>query len=162
MNDEAKEEVQAYARNPSNAPKRQSGIEDGIPGPGRGKKTDYNINRFNGDSAEYLTARIARDRPDILERMKSGEYTSVRRAALDAGIVKPRISAHTNPLCRYSFNKYSELTIDTVWMYCRLMVIRCQRNHNSYSAPGGGPMHFTISITKSSSSNGFSKKRTFF
>ncbi len=42
--------------------------------------------------ADYLTARIARDRPDILERMKAGEYTSVRQAALDAGIVKPRLS----------------------------------------------------------------------
>jgi hypothetical protein len=37
----------------------------------------------------YLTARIARDRPDILERMKAGEFRSVRQAALEAGIVKP-------------------------------------------------------------------------
>ena len=29
-------------------------------------------------NADYLTARIARDRPDILERMKAGEYPSVR------------------------------------------------------------------------------------
>jgi hypothetical protein len=39
--------------------------------------------------ADYLTARIARDRPDILERMKAGEFPSVRAAALEAGIVKP-------------------------------------------------------------------------
>ncbi len=45
-----------------------------------------------GTSANYLTARIARDRPDILERMQAGEYPSVRAAALDAGIVRPRIS----------------------------------------------------------------------
>ncbi len=33
--------------------------------------------------ATYLTARIARDHhPDILERMKAGEYQSVRAAAL--------------------------------------------------------------------------------
>lgn len=40
--------------------------------------------------AEYLTARIARDRPDILERMKSGEFRSVRAAAIEAGITKPK------------------------------------------------------------------------
>lgn len=31
-----------------------------------------------GNSADYLTARIARDRPDILEDMKEGKYRSVR------------------------------------------------------------------------------------
>jgi hypothetical protein len=31
--------------------------------------------------ADYLTRRIARDHPDIFERMKSGEYQSVRAAA---------------------------------------------------------------------------------
>lgn len=40
--------------------------------------------------SEYLAARIARDRPDILEKMREGEYPSVRAAAVDAGIVKPR------------------------------------------------------------------------
>ena len=40
------------------------------------------------NNAEYLTARIARDRPDILEEMKAGKYRSVRAAAIDAGIVK--------------------------------------------------------------------------
>jgi hypothetical protein len=34
------------------------------------------------------TARIARDRPDILGRMKAGEYSSVRQAAIDAGIIR--------------------------------------------------------------------------
>ena len=36
--------------------------------------------------ADYLTARIARDRPDIWERMKNGEFTSVPAAAREAGI----------------------------------------------------------------------------
>jgi hypothetical protein len=31
---------------------------------------------------------MARDRPDILERMKAGEFTSVREAAREAGIIK--------------------------------------------------------------------------
>ena len=33
------------------------------------------------ESADYLTARIARDHPDILDRMKQGEFPSVRAAA---------------------------------------------------------------------------------
>jgi hypothetical protein len=33
-----------------------------------------------GTRAAYLTARLARDRPDIVEQMKAGKYTSVRAA----------------------------------------------------------------------------------
>ena len=40
-----------------------------------------------GNSTDYLVARIARDRPDILARMKLGEYDSARKAARDAGII---------------------------------------------------------------------------
>lgn len=40
-----------------------------------------------GNNAAYLTARIKRDRPDILEDMKQGKYKSVRKAAIDAGII---------------------------------------------------------------------------
>jgi len=43
-----------------------------------------------GNSADYLTARIARKYPDILERMKAGEFPSVRQAAIEAGIVRVR------------------------------------------------------------------------
>jgi hypothetical protein len=51
-------------------------------GPGRGKKkvnavgaakSVSSASSANGTNNEYLTARIARDRPDILERMKAGE-----------------------------------------------------------------------------------------
>jgi len=38
-----------------------------------------------GNDATYLTARIARDRPDILDRMKEGRYPSVRAAAAIQG-----------------------------------------------------------------------------
>jgi len=38
-----------------------------------------------GDDPDYLTARIARDRPDILAKMKAGDYPSVRAAALETG-----------------------------------------------------------------------------
>ena len=46
---------------------------------------------------DYLTARLARDHPGILERMKAGEFKSVRAAALEAGIVKRRISVPLDP-----------------------------------------------------------------
>ena len=50
-----------------------------------------------GTSAEYLAARIARDHPEIHERMKAGEFKSVRRAALEAGILKPTVSLPLDP-----------------------------------------------------------------
>jgi hypothetical protein len=41
-----------------------------------------------GNSAEYLTRRIARDYPDIADEMKAGKYPSVRAAAKAAGLLK--------------------------------------------------------------------------
>ena len=41
-----------------------------------------------GNRSAYLVARMARDRPDILERMKAGEFASVREAAREAGIIR--------------------------------------------------------------------------
>jgi hypothetical protein len=45
-------------------------------------------NKQSSTSAERLTRRIARDRPEILEEMKAGKYSSVRAAARKAGFVK--------------------------------------------------------------------------
>ncbi len=59
---------------------------DHHPGSGRGNK--YETRRPAGNSRAYLVRRIARDHPDILERMKRGEFVSVHRAAIAAGIVK--------------------------------------------------------------------------
>lgn len=42
-----------------------------------------------GNSSTYLTARIARDRPDILKRMQAGEYRSVRAAAFNLQDKRP-------------------------------------------------------------------------
>ena len=39
---------------------------------------------------DYLAARIARDRPDIHQRMLNGEFTTVAAAARAAGLSKPR------------------------------------------------------------------------
>jgi hypothetical protein len=47
------------------------------------RKTDQvangNLKGAGSNNAVYLTARIARDHPAILERMKAGEFKSVRR-----------------------------------------------------------------------------------
>ena len=41
-----------------------------------------------GNAADYLTARLKRDHDEIFERLAAGEFTSVRQAAIAAGIVK--------------------------------------------------------------------------
>jgi hypothetical protein len=50
---------------------------------------EHNL-KWESNSAKALTARIARDRPDILERMKVGEFLSARQAAIAAGIINPQ------------------------------------------------------------------------
>ena len=54
-----------------------------------------------GNTSEYLAARLARDNPDILERVKAGEFPSMRAAAVAAGIVRARqsfsMTASTTP-----------------------------------------------------------------
>ena len=58
------------------------------PGPGRGHTKKPHEKAKAGNRSDYLVARMARDRPDILERMKAGEFASVREAAREAGIIK--------------------------------------------------------------------------
>jgi hypothetical protein len=58
-----------------------------VPGPGRGKKLPRKEKVQSGNRREYLVNRIARDRPDVLERMKAGEFEHVRQAARAAGIL---------------------------------------------------------------------------
>ncbi len=48
------------------------------------------VTSSRGNRTDYLTARIARDRPDIWERMKHGEFSSVAAAAREAGIHLPQ------------------------------------------------------------------------
>ncbi len=57
------------------------------PGPGRGKKLPPKQRVQSGNRSQYLVNRIARDRPDILARMKAGEFAYVRQAAIAAGII---------------------------------------------------------------------------
>jgi len=58
------------------------------PGPGRGHTKKLHEKAKAGNRSDYLVARMARDRLDILERMKAGEFASVREAAREAGIIK--------------------------------------------------------------------------
>jgi len=60
----------------------------------------YDGNPSYGNDAEYLVARIARDRPDILQRMKDDEYATVQQAARDAGIVRGLVPADIRGLER--------------------------------------------------------------
>ncbi len=57
------------------------------PGPGRGKKLPQKQRVQSGNRSQYLVNRIARDRPDVLARMKAGEFAYVRQAAIAAGII---------------------------------------------------------------------------
>jgi hypothetical protein len=69
-------------------------MEEASVGPGQGYRTDIrpldNVKKSDGgNSADYLAARVKRDRPDIAVRVEAGEFRSMRAAALEAGIVKP-------------------------------------------------------------------------
>lgn len=52
------------------------------------KPVHDNIMGGQGTSRDYLLRRLARDRPEILERVKTGEIKSARAAAIEAGIIK--------------------------------------------------------------------------
>jgi hypothetical protein len=90
------------------------------PGPGRGHTKKPHEKAKAGNRSGYLVARMARDRPDILERMKAGEFTSVREAAREAGIIKDvslvnqivRLWAKATPEERHTIRQ--RLAIDTV------------------------------------------------
>jgi hypothetical protein len=93
-------------------PMPEQEIGKGKPGPGRPAKTGDNITRFEedlpalgdvapgaqrGTSAGYLTSRIAREAPEVLEEMKEGKHASVRSAAVKAGIIKKEIRCVAQP-----------------------------------------------------------------
>ena len=63
-------------------------------GPGRGHKREENggsdrTSVSRGETQTYLLRRLARDAPEVLERVKAGEFRSARAAAIEAGIIKP-------------------------------------------------------------------------
>ncbi len=72
--------------------------KNGQIGRGRIRCVDSTPIQRSSTNADYLTARIARDHPDILEQMKDGKYKSVRAAAKEAGIVNERKQRMRKPL----------------------------------------------------------------
>jgi hypothetical protein len=93
--------------------------DHGEVGRGRDRVDDVNsIEKIQGgNSTNYLTARIARDRPDILERMKAGEFKSVRAAAIEAGIARKEFRCQSDPIAvvrtirrTFSFDDINEIT----------------------------------------------------
>jgi len=81
---------------------------------GKKEKGVYSPIKRGSTNAPYLTARIARDRPDVLEAMKAGKYPSVRAAAKAAGIIKERTPIE---VLRAAWGKASdeERTIFLAW-----------------------------------------------
>jgi len=70
-----------------------------------------------GENSDYLTARIARDNPEILEGMKQGKYRSVRAAAIDAGIIDPdKTRRHQLPTDPAAAGRYLAKRVDAEWM----------------------------------------------
>jgi len=61
----------------------------------KGNDVTFSVQR--GNDPDYLTARVARDSPDILERIKAGEFKSVRAAAREAGLVTPTCTVPLDP-----------------------------------------------------------------
>lgn len=53
----------------------------------RGKRNSESSNLSRGGN-DRIVAQIAKRSPDVLERMKAGEFKSVRAAGIEAGIVK--------------------------------------------------------------------------
>ncbi len=68
-------------------------IGQGKPGPGRGNKTGDNITRFSdrGTSESYTIRRLKRDRPELAEKVISGEI-SANAAAIQAGFRKKTLT----------------------------------------------------------------------
>lgn len=91
--------------------------EHGINQHNNSGRYDYNVLSSRGESADYLTARIARDHPEILEDMKQGKYRSVRAAAIDAGIVDPeKTKRYQLPTDPAAAGRYLAQRVDAEWM----------------------------------------------
>lgn len=100
------EAIEQIIRERKQAEARAKAIDDKTVNSGSGPLTkeerdndDIVINRRTGlgNSADYLTARIKRDHPEVFERMKAGEFSSVRQAALEAGIVRKVFQCPLDP-----------------------------------------------------------------
>jgi hypothetical protein len=93
-------EVQALASQADPTLERKDGGNNNPYGR-KGKPQDNHRSHDYGDSgesvkqdrgSEYLSQRIAEVSPDIHQAMLEGKYKSVRKAVVDAGVVKPQTS----------------------------------------------------------------------
>lgn len=66
--------------------------------PGQPEKNGSVTTILRDRGADYLIARLARDAPLHLQRLRDGTYSSAREAALAAGIIKPRVSVELSPV----------------------------------------------------------------
>ena len=51
-----------------------------------------------GTSSHYLVARLARDHPEYIERLRAGEFRSAHEAAVAAGIATPSFTLRLEPV----------------------------------------------------------------
>lgn len=70
----------AHGTNQHSEPEGERGVADRHSKP---------ASQVSSESWDRILPRLARDRPDVLERVKSGEFKSARAAAIEAGIIKP-------------------------------------------------------------------------
>ena len=77
-----------------------------------GRPTDKDSDRIvpthQGETADYLLARVRRDAPEVFARVQRGEIPSARAAAKEAGFLKERWSvpaAHPQAIARYLAQK---------------------------------------------------------
>ena len=92
--------------------------EFGEAGPGRGHVAPHKRPPMpRGMTKAYLVARIARDHPAILDRMKAGAFVTVRQAAIAAGIMQnPTRLDHFQKLWRNATEKELEaIAVEVQW-----------------------------------------------
>lgn len=66
---------------------------------------------------DYLTARLARDFPDIHQRLKDGKFRSVRAAAIEAGIIDPeKTKKYQVPVDPIAAGKYLSSRVSEEWL----------------------------------------------
>ena len=82
------DEKEAYTRLQQKALKAVALRQQGRPS--KGEEKHYQGNVSQGNSSDYLLARIKRDRPDVFDRALKGEFKTTAEAARAAGIVKKR------------------------------------------------------------------------
>lgn len=106
------------------------------------RKNDFSENA--GNNAEYLTARIARDNPAILEDMKQGKYRSVRAAAIDADRPGPKEGTVNNPNGNggWSGKKSEEKNLDNPYTH------KDYQDRDGYPKYGTNPTYLLERIEK--------------